>query len=291
VNNPTPQAAGRARWSDRLITALAAVAVVAIAVVAAIVSYRHALTVARDHGETGATAYMTPITIDGLVVVASMVMLDAARRRQHPPGLAWCALAMGIGATLAVNILYGVQHGPVGAVIAAWPAVALTIAVELLMGMIRRRAVPAPAPLPVPVPVAEGGTAPAAAPATAAIAPATAAIAPAIAPAIAEEQPKEEAATAAATAPAAPATAPATAPAAGGETGPEEVAATGEETETGAVRPLPELIAAARERYAPLLAAGRLPSVRQLRREMRVGHPKAVALRAALVQAAALRAA
>lgn len=257
MNDPTPKITGRARWSDRLITALAAVAVVAIAVVAAIVSYRHALTVARDHGETGATAYMTPITIDGLVVVASMVMLDAARRRQHPPVLAWCALALGIGATLAVNILYGVQHGPVGAVIAAWPAVALTIAVELLMGMIRRRAVPAPAPLPVPVPVAEGGTA----------------------PAIAEEQPKEEAATAPATA------------AAGGETGPEEVAATGEETETGAARPLPELIAAARERYAPLLAAGRLPSVRQLRREMRVGHPKAVALRAALVQAAALRAA
>ena len=112
------------------------------------------------------------------------------------------------------------------------------------MGMIRRRAVPAPAP--VPVPVAEGGAAPATAPATAA---------------------------------------------AGGETGPEEVAATGEETETGAVRPLPELIAAARDRYANLLAAGRLPSVRQLRREMRVGHPKAVALRAALVQAAALRAA
>lgn len=257
MNDPTPKITGRARWSDRLITALAAVAVVAIAVVAAIVSYRHALTVARDHGETGATAYMTPITIDGLVIVASMVMLDAARRRQHPPGLAWCALALGIGATLAVNILYGVQHGPVGAVIAAWPAVALTIAVELLMGMIRRRAVPAPAPVPVPVPVAEGGTAPA---------------------------------TAAAAAATAPATAPATA-AAGGETGPEEVAATGEETETGAVRPLPELIAAARERYAPLLAAGRLPSVRQLRREMRVGHPKAVALRAALVQAAALRAA
>ena len=276
MNDPTPKITGRARWSDRLITALAAVAVIAIAVVAAIVSYRHALTVARDHGETGATAYMTPITIDGLVVVASMVMLDAARRRQHPPGLAWCALAMGIGATLGINVLYGVQHGLIGAVIAAWPAVALTIAVELLMGMIRRRAVPAPAPVPVPVPVAEGGTAPAAAPATA------------------EEQPKEEAATAPATAPAAPAaaaTSPATAPAAGGETGPEEVAATGEETETGAVRPLPELIAAARERYAPLLAAGRLPSVRQLRREMRVGHPKAVALRAALVQAAALRAA
>jgi len=268
VNDPTPKITGRARWSDRLITALAAVAVIAIAVVAAIVSYRHALTVARDHGETGATAYMTPITIDGLVVVASMVMLDAARRRQHPPLLAWCALALGIGATLAVNILYGVQHGPVGAVIAAWPAIALTIAVELLMGMIRRRAVPAPAPLPVPVPVAEGGTAPA----TAAIAPATAPATAAIAPAAGGE------------------TAPATA-AAGGETGPEEVAATGEETETGAVRPLPELIAAARERYAPLLAAGRLPSVRQLRREMRVGHPKAVALRAALVQAAALRAA
>lgn len=124
--------------ADRMIRAQAAAVVVAIGVVAAVVSFRHALEVVRAHGETGVTVYLSPLTIDGLVYVASMVMLDSARRGQRPPGLAKWALGLGIGATVAVNVLHGIAHGPVGAVIAAWPAVCLVLVVELLMGMIRR---------------------------------------------------------------------------------------------------------------------------------------------------------
>jgi hypothetical protein len=43
----------------------------------------------------------------------------------------------GIAATLAANVTHGLGHGPVGAAVAAWPAVALVGSYELLMMVIR----------------------------------------------------------------------------------------------------------------------------------------------------------
>ena len=105
---------------DRLIRYTAVAAVLAVAGVAAWVSYWHAVDVVSAHGESGATARLYPIVIDGLIVAASMVLLDAARHREDAPRLAWFMLAAGIGATLAANVLAGTASGPLGAVIAAW---------------------------------------------------------------------------------------------------------------------------------------------------------------------------
>lgn len=80
-----------------------------------------------------------------------MVLLDAARRGLPVPALARWTLALGILATLAANVATGWAHGPVGSIVAAWPAVALVLSYELLMGMIRRGAVPAVVPLEVAV--------------------------------------------------------------------------------------------------------------------------------------------
>ncbi|WP_051711968.1 DUF2637 domain-containing protein [Spirillospora albida] len=63
-----------------MIRASTAATVVGIGGIAAVVSFRHALEVVRDNGESGVTAYLTPLTVDGLVFTASMVLLDAARR-------------------------------------------------------------------------------------------------------------------------------------------------------------------------------------------------------------------
>lgn len=52
-------------------------------------------------------------------------------------------------------------------------------------------------------------------------------------------------------------------------------------------RPEPDpLIPTARERFAEVLATGSLPSVRQVRAELRVGHPRATAIREALTDLA-----
>uniref|UniRef100_UPI002637568D DUF2637 domain-containing protein n=1 Tax=Trebonia sp. TaxID=2767075 RepID=UPI002637568D len=97
------------------------------------------------HGEPGAVGHWYPVLIDGLIVAASMVLLDAARHRESAPGLAWGLLSAGIGATLAVNVLAGVPSGWLGAIIAAWPALAFVGSYELLMMIVRAAARRAPA--------------------------------------------------------------------------------------------------------------------------------------------------
>jgi hypothetical protein len=125
---------------DRAIRVSTAVAVLAVAGVAAYVSYWHAYAVVCAHGESGITARLEPATIDGLVYASSMVNLYAARHRLPVPVLARWLLALGIIATLAANMAQGWSHGPVGAVIAAWPAVSLVGSYELLVWIIRTAA-------------------------------------------------------------------------------------------------------------------------------------------------------
>ena len=130
---PAPRASG----IDRAIRLSTAAAVLAVAGIAAYVSYWHAYAVVRAHGETGITARLEPATIDGLVYASSMVVLYAARHRVPAPPLARWLLALGIAATLTANMAQGWSHGPVGAVVAAWPAVSLAGSYELLVWLIR----------------------------------------------------------------------------------------------------------------------------------------------------------
>jgi hypothetical protein len=83
------------------------------------------------------TARLVPFTVDGLIWAASMVVLDASRRRQRVPRLAAWSLGAGIVATAGANLAHGVGHGPVGALVSAWPALALVGSFELLMMLIR----------------------------------------------------------------------------------------------------------------------------------------------------------
>jgi hypothetical protein len=91
----------------------------------------------RSHGESGLTARLLPFTVDGLIWAASMVVLDASRRNQPVPRLAAWSLGTGIVATVGANLAHGVGHGPVGALVSAWPALALVGSFELLMMLIR----------------------------------------------------------------------------------------------------------------------------------------------------------
>ena len=78
-----------------------------------------------------------PLTVDGLIYASSMVMLDSARCKTPVPALARLLLGLGVAVTLAANVAHGLGHGPVGAVVAAWPAVALAGSYELLTMVIR----------------------------------------------------------------------------------------------------------------------------------------------------------
>jgi hypothetical protein len=123
--------------TDRLIRITTALAVIAAAGVAAIISYQHAYDLVTSHGETGLTAHLLPFTVDGLIWAASMVVLDASRRNHRVPRLAAWSLAADIVATVGANLAHGLSHGPIGALVSAWPALALVGSFELLMLLIR----------------------------------------------------------------------------------------------------------------------------------------------------------
>jgi uncharacterized protein DUF2637 len=63
--------------TDRLIRITTALAVATVAAVAAVISYRHAYELMSTHGETGITARLVPFAVDGLILAASMLILDA----------------------------------------------------------------------------------------------------------------------------------------------------------------------------------------------------------------------
>jgi len=129
--------------ADRVIRWTTAGAVVGVAAVAAVASYEHAYALVGAHGEAGWTGGLVPLTVDGLIYASSMVMLDSARRKVRVPPLARWLPGVGIAATLAASVAHGLGHGPSGAVVAAWPAVALIGSYELLMMVIRNSQVQA----------------------------------------------------------------------------------------------------------------------------------------------------
>lgn len=122
---------------DRYIRAAAVLVVIVLAGVAAYVSYHHQYGLAIKNGEPEETARWFPIVIDGVIVMASLVMLYCARLRLAVPRLAYLALWAGIGATLAANAAHGWDGGWISRLVSAAPAAVLVIAYELLMWLIR----------------------------------------------------------------------------------------------------------------------------------------------------------
>jgi Protein of unknown function (DUF2637) len=123
---------------DRAIRASTAAVVTAVATFAAIVSYSHIYDLGRGHGQAGTAARLLPLSVDGLILAASLVMLHEARNRRPAPLLARVALWLGIAATLGANAAYGAPYGPLGVVVSTWPAVSFVLSVEVALGLVRR---------------------------------------------------------------------------------------------------------------------------------------------------------
>jgi len=105
-------------------------AVVVVAVIAAVVSYSHMQQLAASAGEDW-RSWLIPLSIDGLVVAASMVLLTRRRTGLRGGPLAWGALGAGVGASLAANMA-DARPEPTAVLVAGWPAVAFAVAFELL---------------------------------------------------------------------------------------------------------------------------------------------------------------
>lgn len=108
-------------------------AVVTVALVAASASYDHQRLLAEMAGE-GWRAWLLPLSVDGLVVAASMSMLVRRRTRRRAGPLAWTALVLGVAVSVTANVA-AAEPTLVGRLVAAWPPVALLLAFEICLSI------------------------------------------------------------------------------------------------------------------------------------------------------------
>ncbi|WP_434743836.1 DUF2637 domain-containing protein [Micromonospora sp. SH-82] len=87
--------------------------------------------VALRFGERPEVAYVLPLSVDGMLVVASAAMVEDKRADRRVRWSARTAFAVGVAASVAANI--AAAEPSLGArIVAAWPAVALLLVVEML---------------------------------------------------------------------------------------------------------------------------------------------------------------
>jgi len=117
---------------DKTLNGWTTVTVMIVAAFAAIVSYTHIRDLAMVNGYDWFTASILPLSVDGLIVGTSFMLVSASRASLRA-SVARFGLWLGIGGTLMANAAYGLSHGVVGATVSTWPAVAFIVAVEAWM--------------------------------------------------------------------------------------------------------------------------------------------------------------
>jgi hypothetical protein len=125
-----------ARSSDRCIRLATVVSVVLLAVIAAVVSFGHMRELALRHGEARWSATFIPLSVDGMVVAASMSVLLASKTGRRGEWLPWTLLIVGSLASLAANVAVA-DSTVISRLIAAWPSFAFVGAYHLLQGQLR----------------------------------------------------------------------------------------------------------------------------------------------------------
>lgn len=140
------------RFSRRAaVLAAVAVPVTTVAVIAGVVSFGHIETLALRAHQPVTEARLYPFSIDGLIVAGVVIVLAGY-------WLGWLAVVLGIAATVFANVQSGLPFGALAATVAAWPAVAFTVASFVLERWLKQLvtrsghgwpAVAVPAPPPV----------------------------------------------------------------------------------------------------------------------------------------------
>jgi len=102
-----------------------------VAGIAGYASYWHQVAVAKLAGERDELAHVLPFSVDGLLVVASIAMVDARQEGRKPSWKTKVGFAAGIAASIGANVM-SAHPTLLGRGVAAWPALALLLVVEIL---------------------------------------------------------------------------------------------------------------------------------------------------------------
>ncbi len=101
------------------------------------VSYAHIYDLGLAHAQHGVAAKGLPLTVDLLIVAASLVLYMQKLEDERPAGLARflprLLLWAGIGATVAGNVAYGWPAGWMAASLSAWPGAVFAGVVEMVL--------------------------------------------------------------------------------------------------------------------------------------------------------------
>ncbi|MEV0618520.1 DUF2637 domain-containing protein [Nonomuraea sp. NPDC050404] len=108
-----------------------------VAGAAGYVSYHHFYALAISLGERHDMAVLYPAMSDGVIVMASLVMVYCSRRRLPVPLLAYVSLGVGGIVTLVANVAHGWSGGVGSRLLSALAPVAFVAAYELLMWLVR----------------------------------------------------------------------------------------------------------------------------------------------------------
>jgi hypothetical protein len=103
-----------------------------VAGVAAYASYQHQRGYAREGGSDPTGAALWPLSVDGLLVLATVGVLKAERLSRRGRIAVWLSFSLGIAVSLAANIAAAPELTWQPVLVAGWPPVALLLAVELL---------------------------------------------------------------------------------------------------------------------------------------------------------------
>lgn len=103
-----------------------------VAAVAAYASYEHQRAFALRGGADPTSAVLWPLSVDGLLVLATVGLLKSGRASRRVRVAVWSSFLLGIAVSLAANIAAAPTLSWQPVLVAGWPPVALLLAVELL---------------------------------------------------------------------------------------------------------------------------------------------------------------
>jgi hypothetical protein len=98
-----------------------------VAAIAFLASYAHMRGLALRYGQPPLIAWLLPVSVDGMLVVATIALGDGRRHRWS----AWVAFWTGVAASVVANVL-AAEPSAIARCISAWPAVAFLLVVEVI---------------------------------------------------------------------------------------------------------------------------------------------------------------
>lgn len=117
---------------------IAGLTMAALAAVCAVISYNDGLLLIRLAGAHGRVAYLYPLLPDGLIVISTAAMYEAARAGIPRPRWAIAGIVVGAGLTVAMNAGAGAVQSWLFALADLFVPVVFFVALEILIWLIRR---------------------------------------------------------------------------------------------------------------------------------------------------------